>query len=81
MPKFNRNFELTIEDIDLIEEALRVRGRELCSARRALVSNDPADLVSIRVIDEDLARGEELLGKIHNQKIFYRPTSKVYVGG
>ena len=81
MPRFNRSFDLSVEDIDLIEEALRARGRELCQTRRALSDEDPADLESIRVIERDQRAGEELLGRLHDQKIFYRPTKQIYVSG
>ena len=81
MPSYNRNYKLSIDDVNLIEEALRARGRELCRMRRALSDQDLADMESIRVIEEDQREGEELLGRLHDQKIFYRPSSKVYVGG
>ena len=81
MPTFNRSFNLSINDIDLIEEALRARGRELCSMRRALAGENPAEMSGIRVIEQDQRDGEELLGKLHDQKIFYRPEGSVYVGG
>lgn len=81
MPTFNRTFELSINDIDLIEEALRARGRELCTMRRALGNENPAEMSAIRVIEQDQREGEKLLGKLHDQKIFYRPEGAVYVGG
>ncbi len=81
MPKYNRTFELSVEDVDLIEEALRARGRELCQTRRALSDENPAHLESIGVIERDQRAGEELLGRLHDQKIFYRPKAAVYVGG
>lgn len=81
MAAYNRNFQLSIKDVDLIEEALRARGRELCRMRRALADDNPADMESIRVIEEDQREGEELLGRLHDQKIFYRPKSNVYIGG
>jgi len=81
MPRFNRSFDLTVADIDLIEEALRARGRELCQTRRALSDGNPADLESIRVIERDQRAGEDLLGRLHDQKIFYRPDADVYVSG
>ena len=81
MPSFNRRFDLSIADVDLIEEALRARGRELCRMRRALSDENPADMESIRVIEEDQRTGEELLGRLHDQKIFYRPKAQTYVGG
>ena len=81
MPRFNRTFDLTVEDVELIEEALRARGRELCQTRRALSDENPAHMEAIRVIERDQRNGEELLGRLHDQKIFYRPTKNVYVGG
>jgi hypothetical protein len=81
MPRYNRTFELSIHDVDLIEEALRARGRELCKMRRALSDENPADLQRIQVIEEDQRENEELLGRLHNQKIFYRPKTKPYVSG
>ncbi|KIN64415.1 hypothetical protein Z946_3306 [Sulfitobacter noctilucicola] len=81
MSSYNRTFNLSIEDVDLIEEALRARGRELCRMRLALGDDNPANLESIRVIEEDQRTGEELLGRLHGQKVFYRPKTSVYVGG
>ena len=81
MTSYNRNFQLSIDDVDLIEEALRARGRELCRMRRALSDDNPADMESIRVVEEDQRRGEELLGRLHDQKVFYRPRTMHYVSG
>lgn len=59
MPKPNTKFELDVEDLDLIETALR-------KAKR----------------DEDLDKRQihDLLGRLHNQKVFYRPPG-TYVSG
>tara|TARA_R110002094_G_scaffold197841_4_gene170177 strand:+ start:1824 stop:2069 length:246 start_codon:yes stop_codon:yes gene_type:complete len=81
MPSYNRTFQLTIEDVDLIEEALRARGRELCRMRRALSDENPATMEAVRVIEEDQRTGEELLGRLHGQKVFYRPKTSTYVSG
>ena len=81
MPTYNRNFQLTLNDIDLIEEALRARGRELCRMRRALSDENPADMESVRVVEQDQRTGEDLLGRLHDQKVFYRPATQIYVGG
>lgn len=53
--KPNKNFELSIEDIELIENSLR--------------KMDQTREIS------------DLLGKIHNQKNWYRPKSDSYVSG
>ncbi|MEL7180205.1 MAG: hypothetical protein AAFN63_10270 [Pseudomonadota bacterium] len=81
MPSYNRQFDLTINDVNLIEEALRARGRELSGMRLALKDDNPAHLESIRVVEQDQRQTEELLGRLHDQKIFYRPKKAVYVGG
>ena len=81
MSRYNRNFELSIRDVDLIEESLRARGRELSRLRLALSEQNPADLESIHVTEGDQRETEELLGRLHNQKIFYRPGAKPYVSG
>ncbi|WP_108814586.1 hypothetical protein [Loktanella sp. Alg231-35] len=81
MPSYNRKFDLNIRDVELIEEALRARGRELSSMRLALSGDNPAHLESIRVIERDQRKNEELLGRMHDQKIFYRPKKAVYVSG
>ncbi len=76
MAKYNRNFDLTLSDIDMIEAALQVVKRDLSLGRegsRALLpkveSGDP-----VREIDD-------LLGRLHNQKIFFRPSDEPYVSG
>jgi hypothetical protein len=76
MSKYNRNFDLTLSDIDMIEAALNVAKRDLSLGRdgsHALLpeveSGDP-----LREIDD-------LLGRLHNQKIFYRPSDETYVSG
>ena len=81
MAGYNRSFDLSVADIDMIEEALRARGRELSRMRLALSEENPAHLDAIRVIEQDQRAGEELLGRLHDQKIFYRPRKAVYVGG
>lgn len=76
MPKYNRKFELTLSDIDLIEAALHVVTRDLSLGRegsRALLPKVPDD--------DHVGHINELLGRLHNQKIFYRPSDKPYVSG
>ena len=63
MPGYNTKFELNVEDLELIESALRKAGG---------VANDNA---------LDATAVQDLLGRLHNQKVFYRPRSGVYVGG
>nr|WP_170614199.1 hypothetical protein [uncultured Ruegeria sp.] len=75
MPRYNDMFELSVKDIDLIESSLRIA---LASQSHASAQEDE-DEKSKR--EETLRDIQELLGRLHDQKIFYRPKSGVYVGG
>ena len=81
MPHFNRRFDLTINDIDLIEAALRETGRALSSARIDAESDAATDPAALAEIDAQARRVHDLLGRLHNQKVFYRPEAGTYVGG
>lgn len=70
MPKYNTTFELSVSDLDLIEDALR----------RTELARTQANLKAGKS-DESVRQIHELLGKLHNQKTFYRPVKGTYVGG
>lgn len=59
MPKPNTKFDLSLEDMELIETALQ--------KTQAAGQADPRKI-------------HELLGRLHNQKIFFRPRG-TYVSG
>ena len=71
MPNFNSNFEINIEELMLIETALNFRKDEL-SKTAAEPNSEQSD--EARAI-------YELLGRLHNQKTFYRPKSEQYISG
>ncbi|HEY9039962.1 MAG TPA: hypothetical protein VIN05_13580 [Roseovarius sp.] len=73
MTHYNPNIELTVADMDLIEDALRQAKRRL-SMPEGPETDAPIAGRSIREIDE-------LLGRLHNQKVFFRPSKKPYVSG
>src|SRR6056297_2408613 len=83
MPAYNTHFELDVDDLELIETALQERKKGLSLKRLEMVSGDSAD-EELRRIDETLSETHELLGRLHNQKVFYRPREihgAPYVGG
>ena len=73
MPKFNTTFELSVSDLDLIETALRAS--KLAKTQADLKARAQGDQ------DDDVREIHELLGRLHNQKTFYRPSKGTYVGG
>lgn len=91
MPKYNRQFDLTIADIDLIETSLQQKVERLSSERLALLSapDTPKSAIEpkgdrLGALTERLAEIHDLLGRLHNQKTFYRPSERsqpYYVSG
>ena len=82
MTQYNVNFELTVEDMDLIEDALRQSKSALSSERISsprVQKGKPCNLAE--EIDESMRQIQDLLGRLHNQKVFFRPRGEVYVGG
>jgi hypothetical protein len=71
--KPNLKFELSVKDIEIIETALRNKvGRR---SQRILEGEDP------EMLQTEAKEILDLLGRIHDQKAWYRPKNKVYVGG
>ncbi|MGR3762171.1 hypothetical protein ACUXV3_18890 [Roseobacteraceae bacterium NS-SX3] len=72
MPQYNEMFALSVEDMDLIEMALRQTKASLAEAQQN--SGDGGH-------EETLRQIHDLLGRLHNQKVFYYPKDRVYVSG
>ena len=69
--KPNKLFELTIRDIEVIESALRAKaGRRGLAIAQGNVSTQ---------LHEEMTEIQELLGRIHHQKVWYSP--KEFVPG
>ena len=71
MPQYNTNFEINIEELVLIETALNLRKDELAKATTEPDSEQSNEARAIY----------ELLGRLHNQKTFYRPKNEQYISG
>ncbi len=71
MPAYNDTFAIDLEEMDLIEDALRNQVKSLSQAQ-----SEAADLDTQR----KLRAVKTLLGRLHNQKVFYRP-KQGYIGG
>lgn len=78
MSKHQKSFQLTIHQIDLIEEAVRERIGNL--AHVVLASGD-ANSEDGRANDDQIRDLNELLGSLHNQKIFYSQVNRTGVPG
>lgn len=85
MSKPNTEFNLGLRDIDLIEDAINLVIARRSSAMSALAEDtleNTTDMSAYREIRHEVAELRELLGRLHNQKNWYRPhTDAVYVSG
>ena len=85
MSKPNTEFNLGLRDIDLIEDAINSVIARRSSAMSALAEDtveNMTDMAAYREIRHEVAELRELLGRLHNQKNWYRPqTGSVYVSG
>ena len=85
MSKPNTEFNLGLRDIDLIEDAINLVIAGRSSAMSALAEDtleNTTDMSAYREIRHEVAELRELLGRLHNQKNWYRPqTNAVYVSG
>jgi hypothetical protein len=73
--KPNTKFELSIRDIEIIEQALRAK-----AGRRGLAI---AQGETSQQLKEEMHEIQNLLGRIHGQKIWYHkmPKGSTYVSG
>ncbi|MEM9549808.1 MAG: hypothetical protein AAGA05_01460 [Pseudomonadota bacterium] len=84
MPRYNTIFELDVDDLELIETALQQRKSALSMKRLSIISEDAESDQALADIDDTLSNTHDLLGRLHNQKVWYRPTDDTktpYVGG
>ena len=65
---FNTNFKVGMRELDIIEASLQQRVDELS---KNPCKNKDAEIAEIRGV----------LGNLHNQKVWYRPKTSVYIGG
>ena len=72
--KPNTKFNLSVNDIEIIESALRAK-----AGRRGMkILTGDGDAEQLKKEAEEIMN---LLGRLHQQKIWYRPKEQTYVGG
>jgi len=75
MARHNEMFELSVDDMDVIETAMR---SSIASLSQEIL-DETAETQTDR--EDTVRRIQELLGRLHDQKVFYRPRTGIYVGG
>ena len=85
MAKANTSFDLDVRDVELIENALNsiITNRSSTIINSANNSNsEPREENCPVEIKGQISELRDLLGKLHNQKVWYRPKNRVaYIGG
>ena len=74
--KPNTNFDFNVEELALVEDAMQYRMRRLLARRETVVKEN-----SKIKIDKEVKQIYTLLGKIHNQKVWFTTTDKFQGGG
>ena len=81
---YNKRFNLTPNDIKIIEDCLSRKITILLERRQTAIESTiqpPENIQSVKEYDAEIKEIRDLLGRIHNQKIWYRPKDDVYVSG
>ena len=85
MAKANTTFDLDIRDVELIENALNsiITKQSSTIINSASNSNTEPSPENCPVeINGQITELRDLLGKLHNQKVWYRPKNRfAYIGG
>ena len=85
MSKPTTKFNLGLKDIDLIEDAINLVIARRSSAMSSLTEDkveNTTDMAAYKEIRQEVADLRCLLGRLHNQKNWYRPQTKTaYVSG
>ena len=85
MAKANTSFDLDVRDVELIENALNsvITKRSSTIINSANNSNTEPTQENCPVeIKGQISELRDLLGKLHNQKVWYRPKNRfAYIGG
>jgi hypothetical protein len=72
----NTKFNLTVRDIEMIEHALRDRQRTVIEYKLTAT-----DIENQQLADQEIKEIQDLLGCLHDQKIWYRPKTQTYISG
>ena len=85
MAKANTSFDLDVRDVELIENALNSVITKRSSTIINSASNsdtEPTEENCPVEIKGQISELRDLLGKLYNQKVWYRPKNRVaYIGG
>ena len=74
MAKPNNTFQLSVQDIEIIERALTAK-----AGRRGMrIMKGEGD---VKQLAEEASQIRSLLGRIHDQKTRFRPNNGIYVSG
>ena len=85
MSKPNTVFNLGLRDIDLIEDAINTVIARRSSTMNMLVEStikNKSEMPVYQEIRQEVSELRDLLGRLHNQKNWYRPSDEgIYVSG
>ena len=72
---FIRTFQISAQDLEVIEESLLSRRRELERMRASLDNAVPAEFAVLQVVARDLEHGDELLQRLQDMMSMFSAQS------
>lgn len=67
-------FDISVSDLEMIEDALRDQARQLCNVKRTqLEQHEQGEAANAEKIDSQMKAIQTVLGKLHNQKVWFTP--------
>lgn len=73
--KYRKQFDINPDDLEIIEGALIERARTLCLEllEKKVSDDDHKHTLGAEELNSEMTEIQMLLGKLHNQKIWYSP--------
>lgn len=79
--KYRTQFDLGLTDLEMIEDALRSQAKQLSQEKLDQLEMDKLETAANPYEpDPKLMAIQSVLGKLHNQKIWYKPQQYVPLG-
>lgn len=80
--KYRTQFEIGLNELDIIEKALRAQASQIGDKmlNQKIATSEEVDADASEQLNTRMAAIQQVLGNLHNQKIWFRPQKPVPLG-
>ena len=76
--KYSKQFDINLNDLDMIEKALRDQAKQISQKKLEQLETDELTAnAHLHLQDPEMTAIQTVLGKLHNQKMWYTPQQYV----